>query len=62
MSLAGVDIERRLMSGLFWSHVGGRADELLELGVNGFIGEVALGGFGDAEVDDFWNGNAVVGR
>ena len=51
---AGVDILARHL-GLFGAHVGGRADHLAELGVDGLLAEPPAEGFGDSEVDDLWN-------
>ncbi len=46
---------------LLRAHVGGRADELLERGVNRLVGQALVaGGFGDAEVNDLGDGHAVV--
>ncbi len=56
---AGVHVEAAI--GLFGAHVFGGAEELVEFGEEGFIGEPVLHGFGDAEVDDFYDGFVVLG-
>ncbi len=38
----------------------GVSDHLPKLGVNGFVGERLAGCFGDAKVDHFWNGFAIM--
>ena len=46
---------------LLGTHVGGRADELLERGEDSFVREPLAGsGFGDAEVNHLGHGHAVV--
>ncbi len=46
---------------LLRAHVGGRADELLERGKDSLVRErFAGGGFGDAEINHFGHGHAVV--
>src|SRR6266567_915438 len=46
--------------GLFRTHVGGGAEELLEAGEDGLLGQFHLGGFGDAEINDLGHRHAVV--
>ncbi len=47
---------------LFRAHVGGRADELMELCVNRRVGQSALRRFGDAEVDHLRHRHTIVQR
>src|SRR5207244_574638 len=48
-------------AGLFGAHVGGGANELLEGGKKGFVGEpLVRGGFGDAKIDDLGHRCAVL--
>ena len=42
------------------THVGGRADELLEGGIDGLVGQAALRGLGNAEINHLGHGHAVV--
>ncbi len=51
-----------LISACSGAHVGGRADELVQLGVNREVGQAALGGLGDAEVNDLGHRSAVMQR
>ena len=46
--------------GLFGAHVGGGTEELLERGEKGLIGQASLGGFGDSEIDDLGDRDAVM--
>ena len=48
--------------GLLRAHVNGRADELLEAGEERLVGELALRGLGDAEVDDLHHRQVGVER
>ena len=57
---AGVEIEAAHL-GLFRTHVGRRAEELLERGEQRFVRELLIaGGLGDAEVDHFGHRHAIV--
>ena len=46
--------------GLFRADVRGRADELLELGVDRFVREVTVCGLGNSEINHLRNGDAIV--
>ena len=56
-----VSMSNPLEVGLFWTHVGRRANELLEGREHGLVGQALIGGgFGDAEINDLGHGHAVV--
>ena len=56
---ARVDIQPAHLR-LFRAHVSGRADELVQFRIDSAVGQAALRGFGDAEVNDLRNRHAVV--
>jgi hypothetical protein len=58
---SGIDVELPHF-GLLGAHVGRSADERLEPRKERRVGQAALGGLGDAEIDDFRHRHAVVQR
>jgi hypothetical protein len=48
---ARVDVQPAHL-GLFGTHVGGCPDELMQVGVDGRVGQAPFDGLGDAEIDD----------
>ena len=47
---------------LFGTHIGWRANKLLESGEERLIGQPSLGRFGDPEIDHLWHRHSVVQR
>src|SRR5204863_6451497 len=57
----GINIQAAHL-GLFGTHIGRSADELLEGGKECLVGQSSLGCFGDAKVNDLGHGHAIVQR
>ena len=56
-----VSMSSPLNLGLFGTHVGGRADELLEGGKEGLVRQtLAAGGLGDAKINDLGHRHAIM--